>query len=487
MSGVVPNFYGGEWRASTAASRQPVLNPATGEELAQVALAPAAEAGPAVEAAARAFPAWRRVPPQERVQFLFRAKAGLEAAFEDLARTITLECGKTLAESRAELRRGIENVEAACGIPLLLQGQSGEDIAAGIDELMWRQPLGVVAAITPFNFPAMIPLWFLPWAIACGNTFVLKPSERVPLSAVRLIEVFAATGLPPGVVNLAHGGVETVGALCDHPQVRAVSFVGSTAAARQVYARAAAAGKRVQCQGGAKNAVVILPDADLGAAAQAISESAFGCAGQRCLAASLAIAVGAARQPFAEAVTAAATARRVGNGLDEGVETGPVISAASKARVEALLARGRQAGARCLTPDGAGLSAQGFYLRPTVLDGLEPEGEMASTEVFGPVLGLIHADSLERAIALVNRHSYGNMACLFTRDGGAARRFRYEAEAGNIGVNVAVAAPMAQFPFSGWKQSFYGDLHAQGRDAVEFYTDKKVVVERWPAPPGNTV
>ncbi|MGH9394538.1 MAG: aldehyde dehydrogenase family protein, partial [Terriglobales bacterium] len=315
------NCIGGEWARCPGAEHAAVVNPATEAVLAQVPLSDAAEVGRAVEAAQRAFPAWRRTPPLERVQYLFRFRAGLEAALEELARTITLECGKTLAESRAELRRGIENVEAACGIPMLLQGVNAEDIAAGMDELMWRQPLGVVAAITPFNFPAMIPLWFLPWAIACGNTFVLKPSERVPLAAIKLFEVLAASGLPRGVVNLVHGGREAAAALCDHPGVRAVSFVGSSQAAQAVYARAAAAGKRAQCQGGAKNPVVILPDADLEMARRVLSDSAFGCAGQRCLAASLAITVGAAKQPFTAALAEAAAARRVGDGLEDGVET----------------------------------------------------------------------------------------------------------------------------------------------------------------------
>jgi len=475
------NCIGGEWARCAAAEHAAVLNPATEEVLAQVPLSPAAEVGRAVEAAQAAFPAWRRTPALERVQYLFRFRAGLEAGLEDLARTITLECGKTLAESRAELRRGIENVEAACGIPLLMQGVNAEDIAAGMDELMWRQPLGVVAAITPFNFPAMIPLWFLPWAIACGNTFVLKPSERVPLSAVRLVEILAASGLPRGVVNLVHGGREAATALCDHPGVRAVSFVGSSPAARAVYARAAAMGKRAQCQGGAKNPVVILPDADLAMTQRVLSDSAFGCAGQRCLAASLAITVGAAKKPFTEAMAAAAAARRVGDGLEDGIETGPVISAASKARVSEMIGAGVEAGARVVVDGRQPGSGRGYFLRPTVLDGLEPGGELARTEIFGPVLGLMHVDSLDAAIMLINQQSYGNMACLFTQSGAAAREFRYAAEAGNIGINLGVAAPMAQFPFTGWKGSFFGDLHAQGRDAVEFYTDKKVVVERWPS------
>ena len=480
MAEKLANCIGGEWSRCAGAEHVPVLNPATEEVLAQVPLSPASEAARAVEAAQAAFPAWRRTPALERVQYLFRFRAGLEAALEDLARTITRECGKTLAESRAELRRGIENVEAACGIPLLMQGVNAEDIASGMDELMWRQPLGVVAAITPFNFPAMIPLWFLPWAIGCGNTFVLKPSERVPLAAIQLMEILAATGLPRGVVNLVHGGREAAMALCDHPGVRAISFVGSSQAAQAVYARAAAAGKRAQCQGGAKNPAVILPDAELEMTRRVLSDSAFGCAGQRCLAVSLAITVGAAKKPFTEAMAAAAEARRVGDGLEDGVETGPVISAASKRRVSGLIGEGLEAGARMVADGRHPRAGPGFFLHPTVLDGLDPASALARTEIFGPVLGLMHVDSLDAAIMLINQQSYGNMACLFTQSGAAAREFRYACEAGNIGINLGVAAPMAQFPFTGWKGSFFGDLHAQGRDAVDFYTDKKVVVERWP-------
>ncbi len=476
----VANYIGGEWMGAGGAERLPVVNPATEEVLAQVPLSGAAEVDAAARAAARAFPGWRATPAGERVQFLFKLKGLLEANLEGLAVTITEECGKTLAESRAELRRGIENVEAACGIPLLLQGYNSEDVAPGIDETMLRQPLGVVAAITPFNFPAMIPLWFLPWAIACGDTFILKPSEKVPLTAVRLLELIEQTGLPAGVVNLVHGGRAAVEPICDHPAVRAVSFVGSSAVAQAVYARAAASGKRAQCQGGAKNVVVVLPDADMEMTAQVLSDSAFGCAGQRCLAASLAVTVGGARGRFTAAMADAARTRVVGDGQDDGVETGPVISAASRERVAGLIAAGEREGARVVVDGRAPQAPPGFFLRPTVLENLAPAGTLARTEVFGPVLGLTHVETLEEAIALVNAQAYGNMACLFTASGAAARQFRHQAEAGNIGINLGVAAPLAQFPFSGWKGSFFGDLHAQGRDAVEFYTDKKVVIERWP-------
>ncbi|MGH2538406.1 MAG: CoA-acylating methylmalonate-semialdehyde dehydrogenase, partial [Candidatus Promineifilaceae bacterium] len=437
-----------------------------------------------VQAAAAAWTAWRRVPAPDRIQPLFRLKALLEADFEALARTITLECGKTLQEARGEMRRAIENVEVACGIPLMMQGDFSEDIARGIDEFMIRQPVGVCAIIGPFNFPGMIPFWFLPYALACGNPAVVKPSERVPLTMQRVFRLLEQLDLPPGVVNLVNGGRETVDALLDHPAVAAVSFVGSTAVARHVYARAAAAGKRVQAQGGAKNPIIVLPDADMQAATRIAADSAFGCAGQRCLAASVAITVGPAGRQFNQAIAEAAAARLVGDGLKPEVQMGPVISAQSQARIEALIQRGADEGAGLLVdgrrPAVAGYE-RGYFIRPTVLENVQPGSQTAQTEIFGPVLSLIQAADLDEAIGLVNTGRYGNMACLFTASGAAARRFRQEADAGNIGINLGVAAPMAFFPFSGWKDSFFGVLHGQSRHAVEFYTQTKVVVERWPA------
>ena len=412
-----------------------------------------------------------------------KLKMLLEENLDRLARAITNECGKTYAEATGELRRAIENVEVACGIPCLMQGRNNEDIAAGIDEHMIRQPLGVVAAITPFNFPGMIPFWFLPYAVATGNCFILKPSERVPMTSARMFELLESAGFPAGVVQMVHGGRDTVNAVLDHPGIRAISFVGSTATARYIYSRASTAGKRAQCQGGAKNPVVIMPDADMATTTRILADSAFGCAGQRCLAASVAITVGDARKPLTEQMVAAARNRKVGYGLDTGVEMGPVISAASKSRIETLIAKGEQEGASVLV-DGRGRSVQGcpegYFVFPTILDGVPPQGEVARTEIFGPVLSLMHAATMDEAIALVNERSYGNMACLFTSDGANARRFRYEVNAGNVGINVGVAAPMAYFPFSGWGESFFGDLHAQAEHGVEFYTQTKVVVERWP-------
>ena len=479
----LPNYIGGAWRPSVTSSFEDVTNPATGQVVGHVPLSSPEEVASAITAAVQAFPKWRRMPATDRIQYLFQFKRLLEDNLDDLARIITKECGKTLAESRGELRRGIENVETACGIPILMQGYNSEDIARGIDEHMIRQPLGVVAAITPFNFPGMIPLWFLPYAIATGNCFILKPSEKVPETSQRLVQLLEETGLPAGVVQLIHGGKPAVDALLDHDDVRAISFVGSTPVARYVYARATAHGKRAQCQGGAKNTAIILADAGMEMTTRIVADSAFGCAGQRCLANSLAVTVGEARAPFTEAMAEAAATRRVGNGLHDGVQMGPVISQESKTRIERLVGVAEKEGARVLV-DGRGGSVDGFknghWVFPTLLDGLSAEGQLASTEVFGPVFGLLHVESLREAIDLVNRKAYGNMACLFTRSGAAARRFRYEIEAGNVGINLGVAAPMAFFPFSGWKESFFGTLHAQGRHAVEFYTQTKVVVERWP-------
>ncbi len=480
---VLPNLIDGTWHVPAGVGSSPVTNPATGAILATAPLSAGDVVDAAAQAAQTAFAEWSRVPAVDRVQFLFKYKFLLEQHLEELAESIVTECGKTRQEAVGELRRGIENVEMACGIPSLLQGFNNEDIAAGVDEHLFRQPLGVVAAITPFNFPAMIPLWFLPYAIACGNCFIFKPSEKTPMTGVRLFELLAETGLPKGVAQLIHGGRATVEAVLDHPLIQAVSFVGSTATARAVYRRATAAGKRAQCQGGAKNPVVILPDADMEMTTKIVADSAFGCAGQRCLAASLAITVGDASRPFAEAISAAAAERRVGSGLEEGVQMGPVISRESQTRIERLIETGIGGGATARV-EGRGRKVAGFeegnFVFPTVLENVAPLGEIARTEIFGPVLGLVALDSLEEAIQLINKAPYGNMACLFTSSGAAARMFRHDTLAGNIGINVGVAAPMAFFPFSGSKDSFFGDLHAQGRHAVEFYTQTKVVVERWP-------
>jgi malonate-semialdehyde dehydrogenase (acetylating)/methylmalonate-semialdehyde dehydrogenase len=478
----LPNYIDGQWVESSANEWLDVVNPATAEVLARVPLASKSEVGAAVEAAAAAFPAWRRTPVEDRIQPLFKLKQLLEEHVDDLSRTITRENGKTFTEAKAEMRRAIENVEVACGTPMMMQGYNLEDVARGIDEMMIRQPLGVVGVITPANFPGMIPFWFLPYAIATGNTLVLKPSERVPMTMQHVFSLFEKTGLPKGVINLVNGGREAVDALIDHPKVRAVSFVGSTAVARSVYARAGANGKRAQCQGGAKNHVIVLPDADMEMTTQIINDSAFGCAGQRCLAVSVAVTVGDAQTRFRDAIADTAAKLKVGNGLDEGVQMGPVITAQSKLRIESLVGRGQHEGAK-LVLDGRGAKISGYeqgsFLKPTILDGIPATSELTDTEIFGPVLSLVHANDLDEALAFLERSVYGNQASLFTSSGAAARRFRYEAPAGNIGINIGVAAPMAYFPFSGWKDSFFGIMHAQGRDSIEFFTEKKIVVERW--------
>ncbi len=478
----VQNYVNGTWSTPDTETFLEVINPATIERLGKVPLSSASDLDRAVQAAATAFITWRRTPATERVQYLFKLKALLEDQFEDIAQTITLECGKTLAESKGEMRRAIENVEIACGIPILMQGYNSEDIAKGIDEHMIRQPLGVTAIITPFNFPGMIPFWFMPYAIACGNTCIIKPSERVPLTMQKIFQLLDQIKLPNGVINLVNGAKEVVDALLDHPTVRSISFVGSTPIAKYVYSRAAANGKRAQCQGGAKNPVIVLPDADISTTTRIMADSAFGCAGQRCLAASIAITVGDAKKTFTDAIADAATTRQVGYGLDSGVQMGPVITNQSKTRIEQLIDQASSEGATVLV-DGRAPTISGYenghFVRPTILQNVEPSGEIARTEIFGPVLSLIHLDTIDDAIALVNQSQYGNMASLFTSSGAAARKFRYEAEAGNIGINIGVAAPMAFFPFSGWKDSFFGDLHGQGWHAIEFFTQTKVVVERW--------
>jgi len=476
------NYFSGTWHKSAATEFVNVSNPATGEVIARTPISSKVDVDAAVQSAAEAFPAWRRTPAGERIQYLFKLKVLLEDHIDELARIITLENGKTFAEAKAELRRGIENVEVACGIPTMMQGYNLEDITPGVDEMLIRQPLGVVAAIAPFNFPAMIPFWFLPYAIACGNTFVLKPSERVPLSMRRVYELLEQTGLPKGVINIVNGGKEVVDALCDHPTVRAISFVGSTPVAKHVYQRSATAGKRMQCQGGAKNHVIVLPDADMDLARQIISDSAFGCAGQRCLAVSVAVTIGEAQRTFRDAIADAASSIQVGFGLDKGVQMGPVISRDSKQRIESLIATGVSDGAKPVV-DGRNAKIagreNGNFIKPTILDGVPASSSLAHTEIFGPVLSLIHANTIDEAIEFIRKSPYGNQASLFTTSGAAARRFRYEAPAGNIGINIGVAAPMAYFPFNGWKESFFGILHAQGKDAVEFFTESKIVIERW--------
>jgi malonate-semialdehyde dehydrogenase (acetylating)/methylmalonate-semialdehyde dehydrogenase len=409
-------------------------------------------------------------------------KQVLEANTDLIAEICTKECGKTYAESKAEMVRALENIEVACGIPTMLQSPFSEDIATGVDEFVIRQPIGVGACISPFNFPIMIPFWFMPYAIACGNTYIVKPSEKVPMTMTKIFELFESVNLPKGVLNMVHGAKEAVDAILEHPSIQAISFVGSTGVAKHVYQTGTLNGKRVQAQGGAKNAVVVMPDADMDTTVKIITDSAFGCAGQRCLAASVVITVGQASETIPSRLVELAKSKKTGDGMSAGVDMGPVITEESKDRIELLLQSGIDDGAELLL-DGRNVVVPGFedgyFIGPTILGNVNIKSQVYQTEIFGPVLSIIQVNTLDEAIEVINQSRYGNSACIFTRSGAAARKFRHDTIAGNIGVNIGIAAPMAFFPFSGWKESFFGDLHGQSSHAVEFYTQTKVVIERW--------
>ena len=477
---VLDNYVGGSWTPAGSSARLDVTNPASGEVLARVPLSDAADLDAAVSAARAALPAWRDVSVIARARKLFALREGLNARREELARSVTTEMGKTIVDARAEVARMIEMVEAACAIPTTMQGRILEDVSRGIDAETIRQPVGVCAAIVPFNFPAMVPFWFLPFAIGCGNTFILKPSEQVPLTQQIAFEVLDSLDLPPGVVNLVNGGREVVEGMLDHPGIDAISFVGSAPVAKIVYERSAKAGKRVQALGGAKNHMVVMPDAVVDKTVNGIIGSAFGAAGQRCMAGSVVVTVGEAHERLLPALTEAAAAVRVGDGLDERNELGPVVSEAARERILGAVERGVGEGAE-LVVDGRdpGVTEGGSFIGATILDGVTPDMELAREEIFGPVLSLIHVDTLDEAIDAVNRSRFGNGVSIFTESGAAVRRFKHDVEAGMVGVNIGVAAPVAFFPFSGWKDSFLGDLHAHGTDAVDFYTRKKTVTTRF--------
>jgi malonate-semialdehyde dehydrogenase (acetylating) / methylmalonate-semialdehyde dehydrogenase len=476
---LLDNYIAGEWTPAGAATGElDVTNPATGDTLARVPLSGAADLDAAVAAARAALPQWRAVSTIARARKLFDLRERLLARSEDLARSVTTEMGKTIADARAEVARMVEMVEAACAVPTTMQGRILEDVSRNIDAETIRQPVGVCAAIVPFNFPAMVPFWFLPFAIACGNTFVLKPSEQVPLTQQIAFEELDALELPPGVVNLVNGGREVVEAILDHPGIDAVSFVGSAPVARIVYERCAQAGKRVQALGGAKNHIVVMPDAVIDSTVDGIIGSAFGAAGQRCMAGSVVVTVGDAHEQLMPALIEATQGLRVGDGLDEQSDVGPVISCAARDRIRDWVDRGVAGGAQLAVDGrggGEGLAADGSYVGPTILDEVSPEMEIAQEEVFGPVLCVIRTGSLDEAIEVVNASRFGNGTSIFTESGASVRRYRHEVEAGMIGVNIGVAAPVAFFPFSGWKDSFLGDLHAHGTDAVDFFTRKKTV------------
>jgi malonate-semialdehyde dehydrogenase (acetylating)/methylmalonate-semialdehyde dehydrogenase len=472
---VLENYVGGRWVAAENPTEiLDVSNPATGETLARVPLSGAGDLDKAVRAARDALPEWRAVSTISRAKKLFELRERLVTREEELARSVTTEMGKTIADARAEVGRMIEMVEAACAIPTTMQGRILEDVSRNVDAETVRQPVGVCAAIVPFNFPAMVPFWFLPFAIACGNTFVLKPSEQVPLTQQIAFQELDQLGLPPGVVNLVNGGREVVEGILEHPGIDAVSFVGSAPVARLVYERAAKAGKRVQALGGAKNHMVVMPDAVVDQTVQGIIGSAFGAAGQRCMAGSVLVTVGDAHQQVVPPLIEATQALKVGEGLNETVDVGPVISPQARERITGWIERT----GKVLVDGRQGVPDQGCFVAPTIVE-VEPEDPIIGEEVFGPVLAVVRAQSLDEAIEIVNTSRFGNGVSIFTESGASVRRFRHEVQAGMVGVNLGVAAPVAFFPFSGWKDSFLGDLHAHGPDAVEFYTRKKTVTSRY--------
>ena len=474
------NLIGREWLLpADGAASLPVYNPATAEVIEQVPLSTARDVDAAVRAAVDAYPGWSHTAVMERVGLMFRFKALLEDHFEELAAIITRHHGKTLDESRGEVRRGIEVVDFACGAPTLLQGRTLRNVSGGVDQDLHRYPVGVCAGIPPFNFPVMIPLWMFPLAVVAGNTFVLKPSERTPLGAVRLAELFVEAGFPVGVLNIVHGSREAVDALLAHPHVQAISFVGSAPVAKHVYETAAATGKRVQALGGAKNHIVVMPDADPSLAVPGIMNSAFGNAGERCLAGSVAVAVGHSADHLLDLLRDAATTLVVGPGDQPGVQVGPLIRAEHRDKVAGYIDKGVAEGAQLVVDGRREIPRPGFFLGPTILDRVTADMTVGHEEIFGPVLSVARASTLDEAITHANRMALGNMATIFTQSGHSAREFRERVDAGMIGVNVPIAQPFAFFPFSGWKGSFYGDLHVHGTDGIDFYTRKKVVVTRW--------
>jgi len=478
-----PIFIGGKWSVPKTAKTTSVYNPSTGQVIAETPMCGADLVDQAVKDAHRAFADWSETPPVERARILFHYKMLLEDEFEALAKSISREHGKNIVEARGDLRRGIEVVEYACGIPELLKGEILENVARGIDCEMVRQPHGVCVGICPYNFPALVPMWMFPLAIACGNTFILKPSEKVPLTGIRLIELLQKAGLPPGVLNVIHGGRECVDALLTHPLVRAISFVGSSPVAKYIYETGNQHGKRVQAAGGAKNYVFVLPDADFGNSVTGLVDAAFGCAGQRCMAGSTAVTIGKAAERLLDPLSKAVKAIDVGpTDREHGQRMGAVISPQHLNRIKGLIDSGVKEGAS-LVVDGRKIQVKaepnGFYLGPTIIDKVRTGMEIAKEEVFGPVLNIMRFDDLEAAIEMANATPFGNGACIYTQSGKAAREFKHRIKAGMVGINVGVPAPLAYFPFSGWDYSFFGDLHLQGKEAILFYTRAKVTTTRW--------
>jgi malonate-semialdehyde dehydrogenase (acetylating) / methylmalonate-semialdehyde dehydrogenase len=477
----VPILSGGSWTEVNAPRSGDVFNPSTGEVIGRVPFCTEEQTGKVVEAAAAALSGWSQTPVVERARLMFRFRTLLEQNFEEIAALITREHGKTLAEARAEVNRGIEVVEFACGIPSLIMGEVLPNIAGDVDAEAVRHPVGVCAGITPYNFPFMVPLWMFPIALTCGNTFILKPSEKVPLSSVRLGELLEEAGVPEGVFNIVHGDRECVDALLDHPKVAAVSFVGSTGIAKYIYERGTANGKRVQSAGGAKNHLIIMPDAEMDQTVKALVASAYGCAGQRCMAGSVAVAVGKAGDAVVEGLIDVAGKMRVGpSDGKENIDMGPVIRAEHRDRVASYLDVAKSDGASVALDGRRDFKSNGFLIGPSVVDRVQPHMRVWKEEIFGPVLSVVRTGNLDEAIAVGNQCDFGNGAVIFTRSGYAARQFKQHFNAGMIGINVGVPAPMAWFPFTGWNRSFFGDLHIQGNESIQFYTRQKVTLTRWP-------
>jgi malonate-semialdehyde dehydrogenase (acetylating)/methylmalonate-semialdehyde dehydrogenase len=479
---LMKNYINGEWVESNSTTLGDVWNPAKGEKIAQVAYGTKEDVDKAVRAAQQAFWEWRTTPPLTRARYLFRLKDLFEENFEDIARTLTTEQGKCIDEARGEVRRMIENVEHATGVTTLMCGYTLEDIAKDIDCTGHRQPVGVFAAIVPYNFPGMVPWWFLPYALVTGNTFIVKPSEQVPMTQTRIFEVVDQVGFPEGVINMVHGSKEVVNALLDHPQIAGISFVGSTPTAKYIYRRCGETGKRVQALGGAKNIVAVMPDANLAASMPSLITSFYGCSGQRCLSGSILAPVGEVADELTEKFTAAAKAMKVGDGLNEQTAMGPVISVAHRQRVLGYIEKGVAERAK-LVLDGRNFKVNdypnGFFLGPTIFDHVKPDMAIAREEIFGPVVAIVRCKTLNDVIDLVNTRGFANAACLYTGSGAAAREFKYRVKPSMIGINIGIAAPMSFFPFGGAGQSMFGDIKGHGQEIFHFFTDTKVVIQRW--------
>ena len=479
---LMKNYIDGEWVESDSATIGDVWNPAKGEKIAQVAYGNKNDVDKAVQAAKNAFWEWRTTPPLSRARYFFRLKEAFEDNFEDIARTLTTEQGKCIDESRGEVRRMIENVEHATGVTTLMCGYTLEDIAEGIDCYGHRQPIGVFAAIVPYNFPAMVAWWFLPYAIVSGNTFIVKPSEQVPMTQTKIFEILDDVGFPEGVVNMVHGSKDVVNGLLDHPDIEGISFVGSSPTAKYIYERCGATGKRVQSLGGAKNIVGIMPDANLEIGMPSLITSFFGCSGQRCLSGSVLAPVGDGANAFIDQFVAATKIMKVGDGLDESAAMGPVVSAAHKERVLGFIEKGIEEGAD-LIMDGRDFVVDecpnGFFVGPTIFDNVTPDMTIASQEIFGPVVSIVRCKDLDDVINLINTRNYANAACLYTTSGNAARKFKYRVKPSMVGINIGIAAPMSFFPFGGSGYSMFGDTKAHGQEIFQFFTDTKVVIERW--------